>query len=102
MKIAAFRRVKLAEPIKVRARPGRPVTFFAPDAGRFADGGKSVTVKADKDGLAEAEFWVGAEGYYRVLVGSPENHGPAVVSITAMNPAALAAMKAVPAAKPAR
>jgi hypothetical protein len=90
---------KLEKPIRVKARPGRPVTFFAPDSGLFANGEQAVTVKADKDGLAEAEFWVTNEGYYRVLVGSPESHGPLTVSVTALRAAELARLRAVPAGK---
>jgi hypothetical protein len=67
----------LDQPLVVRAKPGRPVTFVAPDSGRFENGQIAVTMKADAQGLAAARFHVTRVGDYRVLAGSPENDGPA-------------------------
>ena len=64
-------------PIAVRAQPERPVTFTVLDQGHFANGQNSITVPADADGYARVDFWVGEVGDFRVLVGSPENRGPA-------------------------
>lgn len=85
---------KLAKPLAVSAKPNRPVTFFAVDSGKFSNGEQSITVKADAKGVAEADFWVTNEGYYRVLVGSPENHGPVTISVTALSDKQLAAFQA--------
>jgi hypothetical protein len=71
-------------PITVRAKAGRPVTFTALDTGRFANGRISITVPADQDGYAKADFWVGDAGDFRVLAGSPENKGPAEFTMQAL------------------
>jgi len=78
------RNQKLAEPIRVKAKPNRPVTLTALDAGRFANGKLSITVPADEHGYAQADFWVGDMGDFRVLVGSPENHGPAEIILQSL------------------
>lgn len=67
----------LAEPLVVRAKPGRPVTFLALDSGKFTNDANTITVRADEQGFAAARFSVTNEGYYRVLAASPENSGPA-------------------------
>lgn len=71
----------LEQPLVVRAKPGRPVTFVALDSGKFANDEITITVKADAQGLAAAKFYVPNEGEYRVLAGSPENAGPAQFGI---------------------
>jgi len=75
--------------LTVRAKPGRPVTFTALDQGRFVNGRYSITVPANEDGYASVDFWVGDPGGFRVLAGSPENHGPAEFSLQALPPAEL-------------
>lgn len=81
---------KLPEPLSVRGKPGRPVTFTALDGGRFANGANSTTIKSDANGVARIDFWVGGSGGYRVHAGSPENAGPAVFQIQAMTARELA------------
>jgi hypothetical protein len=76
-------------PLSVRAKPCRPVTFTALDSGRFANGRISITVPADQDGCAKVDFWVGDVGDFRVLAGSPENHGPAEFTLQALLPSEL-------------
>ncbi len=44
---------------------------------------------ADEDGYATIDFWVGDIGDFRVLAGSPENHGPAEFTLQALSPAEL-------------
>lgn len=73
----------LAEPLVVLATPHRPVTFTALDQGTFANGKYSITVPADEHGYASAEFTVSSASGFRVLAGSPENHGPAEFVIEA-------------------
>ena len=68
---------RVERPLMVRAKPGRPVTFTAPDSGKFPNGETTITVKADGWGLAATTFSVTNEGEYRVLASSPENDGPA-------------------------
>jgi len=81
---------QLAQPLAVRAKPARPVTFTALDQGKFANGEISITVRADNQGYAQVEFWVAGPGGYRVLAGSPENQGPAEFVIRAFTAAELA------------
>ena len=76
-------------PLTVRAKPNRPVTFTALDQGRFVNGRISITVPADEEGYATVDFWVGDTGDFRVLAGSPENHGPAEFTFQALPPAEL-------------
>ena len=71
----------LEQPLQVRVKPGRPVTFVALDSGTFENGKTTITVPADETGLAAARFHVTNQGYYRVLAGSPENTGPAKFSL---------------------
>lgn len=73
-------------PLSVRAKPGRPVTFTALDQGHFVNGRISITAPADLDGYAAVDFWVGDPGDFRVLAGSPENHGPAEFTLQALPP----------------
>jgi len=80
---------RLPVPLTVRAKPGRPVTFTALDQGRFANGRLSITIPADEDGYATIDFWVSDMGDFRVLAGSPENHGPAEFTLQALPAAEL-------------
>lgn len=75
---------QLDKPLEVKVKPGMPVTFVALDTGHFSNGEVSITVKADEKGHAQADFWVGGVGNYRVLAGSPENFGPAQFEIQAV------------------
>lgn len=75
---------KLEQPLIVRAKPGRPVTFTALDHGHFENGERSITLPADANGYAQVEFWVEGGGGFRVLAGSPENQGPAEFVLQAM------------------
>jgi hypothetical protein len=84
---------RVAQPLRVKAQPQRPVTFTALDQGRFANGQLSITVPADEHGYAEAEFWVGPVGEFRVLAGSPENYGPAEFVLQACTASDLAAVE---------
>ncbi len=68
----------------VRGKPERPVTFTALDHGHFSNGKISITVAADEFGYARADFWVGDEGDFRVLAGSPENLGPTEFTVQAV------------------
>lgn len=61
----------------VRVKPGRPVTFTAPDSGEFPNGEATITVTADGRGLAATTFSVTNVGEYRVLATSPEYNGRA-------------------------
>ena len=79
------RNQKLAEPIRVKVKPNRPVTFTALDAGHFANEKLSITVPADQYGYAQADFWVGDMGDFRILVGSPENQGPAEIILQSLS-----------------
>lgn len=71
----------IEQPLVVRAKPGRPVTFVALDSGKFSNGEISITIKADAQGVASAAFFVGNQGRYRVLAASPENAGPAAFEL---------------------
>ena len=73
-----------AVPMLVRGEPGRPVTFTALDQGHFGNGKNSITVRSDEQGYARADFYVGAEGEFRVLAGSPENYGQAEFTVQAV------------------
>jgi hypothetical protein len=75
----------LEQPLVVRAKPNRPVTFLALDSGKFSNGEITITVKADAQGLASAAFFVGNQGRYRVLAASPENAGPAAFELHCMS-----------------
>lgn len=77
----ALKHAWLETPLAVRVKPGRPVTFVALDAGQFANGGHTITVKADESGLATTPFYVDNEGGYRVLASSPESDGEAEFSV---------------------
>lgn len=61
-------------PLQVQAPPGAPVTFTSFDLGQFAENQlSSVTVKADADGLATANF-IGSPGTIadvNILAASP-------------------------------
>ena len=75
----------LEHPLLVLAKPGRPVTFVALDSGKFPNDETSITIKADGRGLASTSFFVTNEGRYRVLVGSPENAGPAAFYVNCIS-----------------
>lgn len=70
-----YQKVNQGEPLKlsVQAPPGAPVTFTSFDTGQFSNLLSSITIKAGKDGLAEAEFVAtpGTVGNINVLAGSP-------------------------------
>ena len=87
------RSAKLAEPIRVKVKPNRPVTFTALDAGHFANGKISITVPADENGYAQADFWVGDMGDFRILAGSPENQGPAEIILQSLSDKQLEELK---------
>lgn len=59
--------------LKVLAAPGAPVTFTSFDASNFSNGIGTVTVVADKRGIARADFSAasGTYGSVRILAGSP-------------------------------
>ena len=75
----------LEQPLVVQAKPGRPVTFVALDSGKFPNSDIAITVKADGRGFASTSFFVTNEGRYRVVVGSPENAGPATFQVQCMS-----------------
>lgn len=93
----AFRFVKmdakLEQPLTVRTKPSRPVTFTALDHGHFVNGERSITLPADGNGYAQVDFWIEGGGGFRVLAGSPENHGPAEFVIQALPQNELAELK---------
>ncbi len=76
------------EPLRVRAAPGVPVTFYAPDWGTFPNGQKSITVKSDASGVATTKFtfWKSAS-YYRVVASSPLHEGWVIFELEALDEA---------------
>ncbi|MGH8191683.1 MAG: hypothetical protein ACREP2_09580 [Rhodanobacteraceae bacterium] len=73
--------------LTVKAAPGRPVTFYAPQNGTFENGKFSITVKADKDGLASQTFTMGAEmGTYFAHVHCPDCKGTIVFTVEVVPP----------------
>jgi hypothetical protein len=86
-------KTQLVQPLRVKAKPHRPVTFTALDQGKFANGNISITVPADAHGYADVEFSVGQAGDFRVLAGSPENYGPAEFLVQACTASDLAAIQ---------
>lgn len=75
-------------PLAVRARPGVPVTFYAPDWGNFPGGRRSITVESNAEGVATTTFtfWQSAS-YYRVVAASPVHTGVVVFELQALDPA---------------
>lgn len=73
-------------PLRVLAPPGSPVTFSSFDAGEFENRLTSITVQADKQGVAEAKFLAtpGTISRVHILAGSPVAAGQArfVVNVT--------------------
>ena len=75
-----FPQIKQGESTKLRVKavPQAPVTFHSFDLGRFAENQMTtVTVQANGEGIAEAEF-VGSAGTYNnvdILAGSPLTTG---------------------------
>lgn len=65
--------------LQVRVEPTAPVTFTNFDQGLFANGLKSVTVRAGQDGIAKATFTSpgSVNARVRILAGSPVNSGQA-------------------------
>ncbi|MDB4778152.1 hypothetical protein OAG68_01720 [bacterium] len=61
--------------LKVKAEPGAPVAFYTPEIGTFENQLKSITVAADKEGVATAKFTLGrgSSGLVNVLAASPVN-----------------------------
>lgn len=64
-------------PLRVKAPPGSPVTFTSFDLGAFENQLTSITVQADKQGVAEAKFrgTPGTIEEVHILAGSPEASG---------------------------
>lgn len=78
-----------AGPLAVRTSPGAPVTFYAPDQGRFPNGECSITVRADDEGRAETSFTYGTmSSFHRVVAHSPEAVGWVVFQLEALSDAA--------------
>jgi len=63
--------------LAVRAAPGAPVTLTSFDLGSFENRLTSITVKADKDGVAKVKFTAseGTGGNANVLAASPSSSG---------------------------
>ena len=59
--------------LKVQADPGVPVAFHTQETGTFDNKLKTITVAANKDGIAEAKFTLGpgTSGLLNVLAASP-------------------------------
>ena len=75
-------------PLRVRATPGAPVTFTSFDLGQFENQLTSITVQADKQGIATARF-VGSSGTINdvnILVASPVNSGQAKFAVNVVLP----------------
>lgn len=74
--------------LKVKAIPDAPVTFSSFDLGAFSNQLTSVTVAADKDGVASAQF-VGTPGTYnevRIMAASPVTSGQVNFEVTVVVP----------------
>lgn len=75
-------------PLKVRTIPNAPVTFTSFDLGSFSNRLTSITVAADKDGVATAQF-TGTPGTYNdvnILAASPMTSGQVKFVITVIVP----------------
>jgi hypothetical protein len=75
---------------RVQAIPGAPVTFSSFDLGQFSNQLTSITVRADKRGIAEVDF-LAAPGPYvdmHVLAGSPLTTGQVRFIINVVAPEA--------------
>lgn len=74
--------------LKVKANPGAPVTYTAFDGGAFQNLLTSITVQADADGVASAQF-TGTTGVVYdvdILVGSPLNSGQVSFVVNVLPP----------------
>lgn len=75
-----------AVPLQVKASPGKPVTFYAPDMGTFENGADTITVEAETDGLASARFRFGGSATsYRVVAASPDCTGWVIFRLEALS-----------------
>ncbi|WP_144056695.1 hypothetical protein [Rhodopirellula europaea] len=63
--------------LQVRTKPSMPVSFMATDLGTFSNGLTSISLAADKRGVAEAVFTAssGANNSTEVLAASPAASG---------------------------
>ena len=77
-----------AVPLRVKAIPNAPVTFTSFDLGAFSNRLTSITVAADKEGIATAQF-VGTPGTYNdvnILAASPVTSGQVKFVVTVVVP----------------
>lgn len=65
----------LPSPMVVRAKSGGMVTFQALDGGAFPNGQDKLTVQADPEGRAEAQFTETEPGTFHVQASCPQNEG---------------------------
>ena len=74
--------------LRVRAAEGYPVTFYTPDGGEFGNRLKTVTVVANKDGIAEAAYTAvsGTAGIIDVVAASPLHSGQVTFSVKVVTP----------------
>ncbi len=83
--------VKSGEAVRLRvvAAPEAPVSFTSLDLGQFDNELTSITVKANKRGIAEARFTAsaGATDDVRILAGSPVASGQARFVVSVAPPA---------------
>jgi hypothetical protein len=80
---------------RVQAVPGAPVAFSSFDLGQFSNQLTSITVRADKQGVAEVDF-LAAPGPYvdmHVLAGSPVTTGQVRFIINVLSPDVVEAPK---------
>lgn len=63
--------------LRVQAEPHAPVSFHSSKLGQFSSGLNSITVQADKNGIAEARFTASGGTYQdvEILAASPVNSG---------------------------
>ncbi len=77
-----------AVPLKVKVLPNAPVTFTSIDLGAFSNRLTSITVAADQDGIATAQF-IGTPGTYNdvnILAASPVTSGQVKFVVTVVVP----------------
>ena len=77
----AFSNVVQGEKVffKVKVNSGDPVTFHSSEMGEFSNRLSTITVRANEEGVAKAEFLTtpGMQGLVNVLVASPRTSGQA-------------------------
>lgn len=75
-------------PLRVRALPGMPVTFTSFDLGQFENQLTSITVKADRYGIATVKFTgtTGTINDVSILAASPSTSGQARFVVTVKLP----------------